>query len=55
MGGEHSSHPSVALAGDLAGTLHGHLPLSGQGEGIEVLGEVIAAPISYAVSMAACR
>ncbi len=45
VGEEHPPHPRVALAEDLAGTLHGHLPHQGHSEGLELLGEVLAAPL----------
>ena len=45
VGEEHPPHPRVALAEDLAGPLHWHLPHQGHGEGLELLGEVLAAPL----------
>jgi hypothetical protein len=45
VGEEYPPHPRVALAEDLAGTLHRHLPHQGHGEGLELLGEVLAAPL----------
>ena len=45
VGEEHPPHPRVALAEDLAGTLHGHLTHQGHGEGLELLGEVLAATL----------
>ncbi len=46
VGEEHPPHLRVALAEDLAGTLHGHLTHQGHGEGLERPSEVLAAPIS---------
>jgi hypothetical protein len=43
VGEKHPPHPRVALAEDLAGPLHGHLPHQGHGEGLELMGEVLAA------------
>jgi hypothetical protein len=45
VGGEHPPHARVALAEDLTGTLHRHLPHEGQGECLEVLSAVLAAPL----------
>ncbi len=45
VGKEHLPHPRVALAEDLAGTLHGHLTHQGHGEGLELLDEVLAATL----------
>ncbi|MEY4692496.1 MAG: hypothetical protein RIT19_2821 [Verrucomicrobiota bacterium] len=45
VGEEHPPHSRVALAEDLAGTLHGHLTHQGHGEGLELLGEVLAATL----------
>ena len=45
VGEEHPLHPRVALAEDLAGTLHGHLTHQGHCEGLEFLGEVLAATL----------
>ncbi len=45
VGEEHPPHPGVALAEDLAGPLHWHLPHKGHGEGLELLGEGLAAPL----------
>ncbi len=44
VGGEHPPHPRVVLAWDLASPLDGHLPDQGQGEGFELLGEVLDRP-----------
>ena len=45
VGEELRPHPRVALAEDLAGTLHGHLTHQGHGEGLELLGEVLVASV----------
>ncbi len=45
VGDEHPPHPHVALAPDLAGTLHRHLPHQDHGEGLKLLSEVLAAPL----------
>jgi hypothetical protein len=45
LGEEHPPHSRVAIAEDLAGTLHRHFPHQGHGEGFELLGEVLAAPL----------
>jgi hypothetical protein len=45
VGGEHPPHRRVALAKDVASTLDRHLPHQGQGEGLELLGKVLAAPL----------
>jgi hypothetical protein len=55
MGEEHPTHPRVALSEDLADTLRGHLLRQGHGEGLELLGEVLAATLSgrgYTVHLA---
>ncbi len=46
VGEEHPPHPRVALAEDLSGTLHRHFPHQGTGEGLDLLGEVLAAPLT---------
>ena len=43
---EHPPHQHVAFAKDLGGSLHLHLTHRGHGEGLELLGEVLAAPLS---------
>ena len=43
VGEEHSLHPLVAFAEDLASTLDRHLAHEGQSKGVELLGEVLAA------------
>jgi hypothetical protein len=43
---EHPPDPRVALAEDLTGTLHWHLPHEGQGECLDLRSEVLAAPLS---------
>jgi hypothetical protein len=45
VGEEHSPHPRVALAEDLASTLDRHLSHEGHSEGFELLGEVLTAPL----------
>jgi len=45
VGEEHPPHPGVALAEDLPGALHGHLAHQGQGKGLKLLGEVLAASL----------
>ncbi len=45
VGEEHPPHPRIALTEDLTGTLHRHLPHEGQGECLELLSEVLAAPL----------
>jgi len=45
VGEEHPAHPRVTLAEDLAGALHCHLPHQGHGQGLELLGEVLATPL----------
>ena len=45
VGEEHPPHPRVALAEDLPGPLHWHLPHQGHSEGLELLGEVLAATL----------
>ncbi len=45
VGEEHLPHPRVALAEDLAGPLDWHLTHQGHGEGLELLGEGLAAPL----------
>ena len=46
VGEEHPPHPRVALAEDLAGTLHGDLPHQGSSEDFELQSEVLAASLS---------
>ena len=45
VGEAHPRHPRVGLAEDLAGTLQGHLSHQGHCEGLELLGEVLAATL----------
>jgi hypothetical protein len=45
VGEENPLHPRAALAQDRAGPLQGHLPHQGHGEGLELLGEVLAATL----------
>jgi len=45
VGAEHQTHPQAVLAKDLAGPLHGLHPHQDQGEGLELLGEALAAPL----------
>ncbi len=45
VGEENLLHPRVALAEDLNGTLHRHLPHGGQGACLELLSELLAAPL----------
>lgn len=45
VGKKHPPHPRVALAADLASTLDQDLPHQSQGEGLELLYEVFAAPL----------
>ena len=44
---EYPPHPRAALAEDLAGTPHGHLPDQVYGEGLELIGEVLAAALPW--------
>ncbi len=44
MGEENQPHPRVALADDLAATLHRHLPHQGHSECLELLGDVLLLP-----------
>jgi len=45
VGEEHPPHPGVALTEDLPGALHGHLAHQGQGKGLKLLGEMLAASL----------
>jgi hypothetical protein len=45
VGEEHPPHPLVALAEDLTGPLHWYLTHQGHSEGLELLGEVLAATL----------